>query len=55
MVSTETFTDQAYAEIRRRGLHQAKEVCTVQDGAEWIPRMVQAHRHDAIHILNSCD
>jgi hypothetical protein len=52
LTTAETFTDQASAEIRRRGLDRAKEVCAVQDGAEWITRMVQAHRADALCILD---
>lgn len=52
LTTAETFTDQASAEIRRRGLDRAKEVCAVQDGAEWIQRMVQAHRADALCILD---
>ena len=52
LATAETFTDQASAEVRRRGLHRAKEVCAVHDGAEWIPRMVQAHRYDALCILD---
>ena len=31
-----TFADQASAEVRRRGIERAKEVCAIQDGAEWI-------------------
>lgn len=52
LTTAETFTDQASAEIRRRALDRATEVCAVQDGAEWITRMVQAHRTDAVSILD---
>ncbi len=31
-----TFADQASAEVRRRGIERAKDVCAIQDGAEWI-------------------
>ncbi len=47
-----TFADEASAEIRRRGVERAKEVCAVQDGAEWLQGFVQAHRHDAVRILD---
>jgi hypothetical protein len=47
-----TFADQASAEIRRRGIERAKEVCAIQDGAEWIQGFVQGHRPDAVRILD---
>jgi hypothetical protein len=47
-----TFADQASAELRRRGIERAKEVCAIQDGAEWIQGFVQGHRHDALRILD---
>ena len=47
-----TFADQASAELRRRGIERAKEVCAIQDGAEWIQGFVQSHRHDALRILD---
>jgi hypothetical protein len=47
-----TFADQASAETRRRGIERAKEVCAIQDGAEWIQGFVQGHRHDALRILD---
>jgi len=40
------------AELRRRGIERAKEVCAIQDGAEWIQGFVQGHRHDAVRILD---
>jgi hypothetical protein len=46
------FTDRASVEIRRRGLEQAKEVIAVQDGAEWLQGFVDAHRSDAVRILD---
>jgi hypothetical protein len=46
------FADQASAELRRRGIERAKEVCAIQDGAEWIQGFVQGHRHDALRILD---
>jgi hypothetical protein len=47
-----TFADQASAELRRRGIERATEVCAIQDGAEWIQGFVQGHRHDALRILD---
>jgi hypothetical protein len=47
-----TFADQASAELRRRGIERAKEVCAIQDGAEWIQGFVDGHRHDALRILD---
>ena len=36
MANAATFADQASAEVRRRGIERAKEVCAIQAGAEWI-------------------
>ena len=52
MTDAATFADQASAEIRRRGVERAREVCAIQDGAEWIVGFVQSHRHDALRILD---
>ncbi len=52
MANAATFADQASAEVRRRGIERAKEVCAIQDGAEWIQGFVQGHRHDALRILD---
>ena len=52
MATAATFADQASAELRRRGIERAKEVCAIQDGAEWIQGFVQGHRHDALRILD---
>jgi hypothetical protein len=46
------FADQASAELRRRGIERAKQVCAIADGAEWIQGFVQGHRHDALRILD---
>ena len=53
MADAATFADQASAETRRRGIERAKEVCAIQDGAEWIQGFVQGHRHDALRILDA--
>lgn len=47
-----TFADLASAEIARRGISQAKSVCAIQDGAEWLQGFVDGHRKDAIRILD---
>jgi len=52
MAPAATFADQASAEVRRRGIERAKQVCAIQDGAEWIQDFVQGHRHDALRILD---
>lgn len=52
MADAATFADQASGEMRRRGIERAKEVCAIQDGAEWIQGFVQGHRHDALRILD---
>jgi hypothetical protein len=52
MAPAATFADQASAEVRRRGIERAKQVCAIQDGAEWIQGFVHGHRHDAPRILD---
>ena len=52
LANAATFADQASAELRRRGIERAKQVCAIQDGAEWIQGFVQGHRHDALRILD---
>ncbi|MGZ3630610.1 MAG: hypothetical protein ACXVDN_23505 [Ktedonobacteraceae bacterium] len=52
LANAATFADQASSEVRRRGIERAKEVCAIQDGAEWIQGFVQSHRHDALRILD---
>jgi hypothetical protein len=49
---SETFGRLATVETERRGVCQAKEVCAVQDGAEWIQGFVDLHRPDAVRILD---
>jgi hypothetical protein len=46
------FEEAALVETYRRGLERATEVCAVQDGAEWRPRLVDYHRADAVRILD---
>ena len=52
MTDATTFADQASAQVRRRGVERATEVCALQDGAEWIPGFVRSHRSDALCILD---
>jgi len=52
LTDVSTFSEQASAEIRRRGLDRAKAVCAVQDGAEWLVGLTQSHRQDALRILD---
>lgn len=47
-----TFTDLAEVETRRRAIVQAKEVCAVMDGADWLQSFVDLHRADAVRILD---
>lgn len=47
-----TFTDQAEAEIRRRKLAEARPVCAVMDGADWLQTFTQRHRPDAVRMLD---
>lgn len=52
LTDAETFGRLATVETERRGVCQAKEVCAVQDGAEWIQGFVDLHRPDAVRILD---
>ena len=52
LTDAETFGRLATVETERRAVLQAKEVCAVQDGAEWIQGFVDLHRPDAVRILD---
>ena len=52
MTDAATFIELATGEIARRGVFQAHQVCAVQDGAEWIQSLIDAHRADAVRILD---
>jgi hypothetical protein len=52
MTDAETFGELAEVEMRRRGVSQAKAVCAVTDGAEWIQGFVNLHRPDALRVLD---
>lgn len=52
MTDAQTFADLAEVEMRRRGVGQAKAVCAVTDGADWIQSFIDLHRPDAVRILD---
>lgn len=52
LCDAQTFADLASAEIARRGVAQAQQVCAIQDGAEWLQGFVDGHRADALRILD---
>ena len=52
LADVESFEEAALVETHRRGLEKAGEVCAVQDGAEWLPGVVDSHRADAVRVLD---
>lgn len=52
LANVASFEEAALVETHRRGLEQARAVCAVQDGAEWLPGVVDYHRADAVRILD---
>lgn len=52
MSESKEFEKQALVEIHERGVEKAEVVCAVTDGAEWIQKFVDVHRHDAVRILD---
>lgn len=52
MTDAQSFGDLAEVEMRRRGVSQAKAVCAVTDGADWIQGFIDLHRSDALRILD---
>jgi hypothetical protein len=52
MTDAVTFGERAEVEMRRRGVSQAKAVCAVTDGADWIQSVVDLHRPDALRVLD---
>lgn len=50
--SAAPFGERIYAEAARRGLHEAKRIAVLTDGAEWIKNIVQTHFPGAIHIID---
>jgi len=47
-----SFEEATLVETHRRGLERAREVCAVQDGAEWLQGLVDYHRANAVRILD---
>jgi hypothetical protein len=52
MTDAEAFGELAEVEMQRRGVSQAKTVCAVTDGAEWIQGFIDLHRPDALRVLD---
>jgi hypothetical protein len=52
MTTAETFVAAVYPELHRRGTERAGTVCAVMDGAEWLQRVSDAYRPDAVRILD---
>jgi hypothetical protein len=52
LAPAERFTEAALLETHRRGLERATAVCAVQDGAEWLQKLVDYQRADAVRILD---
>jgi len=46
------FARQALCETHRRGVENAKKVCAVADGAEWVQGFIDYHCVDAVRILD---
>lgn len=46
------FTDLAEVEMRRRKVKEAKQVCAIMDGADWLQLFTDKHRPDALRILD---
>jgi hypothetical protein len=47
-----TFTQHAAGELRRRRVGEARQVCSVTDGAEWCQSLLPIYRPDTLHILD---
>lgn len=47
-----TFADLAEVELRRRRVRQAKAVCAVTDGADWLQGFIDLHCPEALRILD---
>ena len=46
------FAQQAQIEVWRRQIQRSREVCALNDGADWIPPVITAFRPDAVRILD---
>lgn len=47
-----SFTRLAAGEMHRRGVDTAETVCAISDGAPWLQGFMDAHRSDAVRILD---
>jgi hypothetical protein len=47
-----SFEHATLLQTHRRAVERAREVCAVQDGAEWLQGLVDYHRADAVRILD---
>lgn len=47
-----TFTQHAAGELRRRRVGEARQVCSVTDGAEWCQSLMSIYRPDTLQILD---
>jgi hypothetical protein len=52
LTDAERFVEAAVVETHRRGVEQARAVCAVQDGAQWLQGLVDYQRADAVRILD---
>src|SRR5262249_50935131 len=52
LADAEAFGGLALVETHRRGTQTAGTVAAVADGSEWIQRLVDLHRPDAVRILD---
>jgi hypothetical protein len=52
LADASTFTTLAEVEMQRRKVAEAKEVCAVMDGADWLQTFTDRHRPDAVRILD---
>jgi hypothetical protein len=52
LTDSESFTDLALVEVHRRGVDTAGVVVAINDGAAWEQGFVDAHRVDAVRVLD---
>jgi hypothetical protein len=52
LTDADQFTRLSLGEMHRRGVENSRQVCAVQDGADWLQGFVDYHRPDATRILD---
>lgn len=52
LADASTFIDLADIEMKRRMVREAKEVCAVMDGADWLQDFTNKYRSDAVRVLD---